>query len=138
MDKGSQNLQKKFASSIVRVKSRRASTLLSVTQKYVESGSTVWTDEFSSYKCLSSHGYVYYSVNHKENYVDTDTGNHTQGVEKAWVDAKQWYKSSRGSRALLQNHLTEAAWRKPRADDKKQKKLFNSFLNGLRECYGVW
>ena len=122
----------------VRVKNRKASTLLSVLQKYVKSGSTIWTDEFTSYKSLSSHGYVHHSVNHKENYVDPDTGTHTQGIGRAWVDAKQWYKSSRGSRALLQSHLSEAACSKLRADDKKQNKLFNYFLNDLRECYVVW
>ena len=61
----------------LRVKVRKANTLLLVIKKYVKVGSLIWTDEFSSYKSLSEHGYEHESVNHSEHYVDTKTDAHT-------------------------------------------------------------
>ncbi len=48
----------------VQVRDRTLSTLLQVIKKFVKAGSFIWTDEFSSYKCLTQHGYAYQSVNH--------------------------------------------------------------------------
>ena len=51
-------------------------------------------------------------------------GTHTQGIERAWIDAKALYKRSRGNRKLLQGHLDEAAWRKLIAISETEGDLF--------------
>ena len=48
----------------------------------------------SSMKC-SLEGYVHQKVNHSENFVDPQTGAHTQGMERAWLEAKDGYKRAR-------------------------------------------
>ena len=70
----------------VHVQDSKASTLLSVIKEYVESGSYIWTDEWTSYKVLQKHAYIHKSVNHNEHYVDPSTGAHTQGMkELGWT-----------------------------------------------------
>lgn len=120
-----------------RVRNRKKETLMSLITKYVAPGSVISTDEFTSYKALSSLGYVHQTVNHSKNYVDPETGAHTQGIERAWVDAKRWYKRAGGSRKFLQGHLDEAAWRKLRGIGNQNRTLLESFLIDLGNsfCY---
>ena len=56
------------------VEDRTAATLLDVIQRYVARGTTVYTDEFRSYRCLSRYGYDHHTVNHSANFVDPATG----------------------------------------------------------------
>ena len=81
----------------LRVKDRSAKTLIAALKTYVEPGSLIWTDERARYKKISENGCEHECVNHTENYVDRETGAHTQGVEMAWTDFKSWYKASRGT-----------------------------------------
>ena len=97
--------------------------------KYVQIGSHIWTDSFKSYSDYSIAGYVHQSLNHSENFVDPDTGAHTQGIERAWLDAKGWYKSYRGNKVYLQSHLDEAAYCSLRSPGTRNGTLFGAFLN---------
>lgn len=122
----------------IRIRNRKSTTLLSVIRKYVQEASLIWTDEFTSCKCLISHGHKHESVNHSKNYVDPITSAHTQGVERSWLESKEWYRASRGNKTLLQSHLHEAAWRKLRRSEKAAGTLFSTFLKGIGDCYRLW
>ena len=63
---------------------------------------------------------------------------HIQSVERSWLDAKLWYKSSRGNRTLLQSHLDECAWRKLRSPEKEAWTLLKAFLRDIHDCYRLW
>ena len=94
----------------IRVQNRSQETVKLVLNKYIQMGSHVWTDSFKSHNDCSMAGYVHQSVNHSQNFVDPDTGAHTQGIKRAWLDAKCWYKCFRGNKAYLQSHLKNAKW----------------------------
>ncbi len=121
----------------VRLQDRTQHTVKIVMNKYVEPGSLVWTDPFASYNKYSLDGYTHQKVNHSENFVDPETGVHTQGMERAWVDAKEWYKRARGNRKYLQSHVNEASRRKLRASDRDRGTLFAAFLNDLRDSFSI-
>ncbi len=78
----------------------------------MQDGSVIVTDKWGVYNRLEDNGCVYFIVNHSENYIDPETGYHTQGIEKAWVDAKAYTKRALGYTYLLQYHLDELSWRK--------------------------
>ncbi len=59
-------------------------------------------------------------MNHSKNYVDPDTKYHTQGIERAWCEAKAYTKSARGYSHLLQYHLDEMPWRNSVASGEKE------------------
>ena len=111
----------------IRVKNRTKEVLMKVIKKHVKQGSVIWTDEFASYKDLEKNGYIHQSVNHKKHYVDPITKGHTQGVERAWLDCKIWFKIARASRTLLQSHLYEASWRRLRSERSTNCTLFEAF-----------
>ena len=94
------------------ISNRSATTLIPIIKRYVAKESVIITDEWGAYNALSANGFTHFTVCHKDNYVDPDTGYHTQGIERAWVDAKYWIKRSRYPSHHLQAHLDEVAWRK--------------------------
>ena len=122
----------------IRVKNRTSEVLLSVIKKYLRVGSLIWTNEFKSYKCLSNHGYEHEMVNHSVNYVDPETGAHTQAVERCWVDGKSWYRDSNVNLTLLQSHQHETSRRKLRTPELNNGTLFQAFLVDIGNSYKIW
>ena len=123
--------QSKEHVQFIRVQNRTQETLKLVLNKYVQIGSYIWTDSFKSYNDYSIAGYVHQSVNHSENFLDPDTGAHTQGIEHSWLGAEVWYKRSRGNRVYLQSHLDEAAYNVLRPPETRSGTLFGAFLNDM-------
>ena len=78
--------QSKTKVRFVRVKDRKAETLLQVIQIYVKEDSIIWTDQWKGHNILSENGFTQSTVNYSLNYVDTITQVHTQSVERAWLE----------------------------------------------------
>ena len=91
----------------------------------MEEGSVVVSDEWAGYRRLNEYGYSHYNVFHKRNYVDHDTGFHTQAIERGWEDAKVYIKRARGSGPLFQSHLDELVWRNANDGIDHPEKLLN-------------
>ena len=65
-----------------RVLNRTRETLVTgLVQKFVKPGTTIISDKFSPYFNLNSIGYIPLMVNHSENFVDPDTGAHSNTIE---------------------------------------------------------
>ena len=73
---------------LVPVEARNAETLLQVIKDYIESGATIISGCWKAYQCLTSEGYKHLTVNHSINFVDPDTGAHTNTIERRWRDTK--------------------------------------------------
>jgi len=73
---------------MVAVPSRDTETLLAIIKEWIEPGTTIISDCWKAYNCLSSEGYRHLTVNHSLNFVDADTGAHTQNIESNWRAAK--------------------------------------------------
>lgn len=70
------------------VKNSNAATFLEQIKRYVEPDSVIHTDEWPRYSGLSYQGYIHQTVNRSKHFVDLVTGAHTQGIVRAWKDAK--------------------------------------------------
>ena len=119
----------------VRLKNRSSKTLLAVIKKYVAESGVIWTDQWKAYCVLSDNGFKHQTVKHSENYVDHNTGCHTQGVERSWAECKCCWRASRGNKKLLQSHLDEAAWRRLRSYEHSLGQLFDAFLHDTALVY---
>lgn len=97
------------------VDDRRADTLIPIICNWVESGSTIISDEWRAYSRLRDYGFEHNTVCHKNEFLNSD-GFHTQKIERAWVETKAYLKRARGGGALLQSHLDEISWRKYRSN----------------------
>lgn len=67
-----------------RVESRNSETLLAVLKKYVHKNATVITDCWKGYEGLHTHFRRHQTVNHSENFINPETGAHTQSIENQW------------------------------------------------------
>jgi len=86
------------------VPNARASTLIPLVEKYVESGSTISTDELRSYNTLNRRGYDHQSVSHSnEQWVNGI--HHTNSIEGFWSQIK---RSIRGTHVhVSKQHMSK-------------------------------
>ena len=71
------------------VQRRNKETLVPIIKKHVKRQSLVVSDEWRAYARLATEGYRHVRVNHSQNYVDPETGLHTQNLERAWQTYKK-------------------------------------------------
>ena len=60
---------------------RDKDTLLPIIRAHILPGTCVMSDMWKAYDCLKDEGYTHLTVNHSLNFVDPDTGAHTQRIE---------------------------------------------------------
>lgn len=118
----------------LRVRDRSSATLIPIIERYVEGGSWIVTDLWGGYNALGNHGFVHKTVNHSENYVDPETGYHTQGIERAWRTAKLYLRTEMGNRRLFQSHLDEAAWKMKHGSDHED--VLPTYIDDIKTFYG--
>ena len=100
---------------LVQVPDRSAKTLMIEIKKHIKKGTTIYSDSWRAYKTkeLEKAGFEHFKVNHKYNFVNPDSGVHTQTVERLWGSAKWRNKKQRGTkREFLESYLAEFMWRK--------------------------
>jgi len=73
---------------LVPVPDRRSETLLDIIKTWIRPGTTIMSDCWRAYDCLSSEGFVHATVNHSYNFVDPSTRAHTQNIERTWREVR--------------------------------------------------
>lgn len=75
------------------VKDRKMETLAEVITRKIAPGTIVLSDEWPAYRgvfrMLSGFDYVHRTVCHKDNWIDKETGTHTQNIEGFWSFIKR-------------------------------------------------
>lgn len=67
------------------VEDRSADTLLSCIERYIEKGTTIYSDCWKGYSKLRDHPkYEHLTVNHSLHFKDPVTEVHTNGIESSW------------------------------------------------------
>ena len=107
-------------------------TLLLILARCLQPGSEVYTHDWGAYRNLEQHlpNHVcrHCVVVHANNFVDPETGVHTQEAESAWANLKGPLKAWRGiSRNDLQAYLDDRMWRQWRDLDS----IIGNFLTGI-------
>lgn len=98
------------------VNSRDEATLLPIIEQVVIPGSIIHSDQWAAYNGISRlphpQPYQHLTVNHSVNFVDPQTGVHTNQVESMWARAKRRFKIMNGTyEHLIPSYLDEFMWR---------------------------
>ena len=78
------------------VENRSAETLIPIIQRICIPGTIIHADGWRAYQALPNFGYAFSSVNHSLNFVDPNTGVHTQHIESYWAKKKLRVKMMKG------------------------------------------
>lgn len=100
---------------LVPIERKDADTLLPIITEHILPETTIMSDSWAAYGGIERLGcfFRHLTVNHSVNFVDPDTGAHTQTIEGTWSHFKARHKEERGtSRALFGSYVTQFVWRK--------------------------
>ena len=110
-------------------------SIIPLITRHVEHGATIPSDGANVYKCLRNMNYTYDFVVHEREFVNPNTGTHTNYIENFWANLKMHLKSIRGSqREMLDGHVDEFIYRYNR---KHEGSMFNLLLNDIAHQYPV-
>ena len=80
-------------------------TLIPSIRKFIKKGSIIHSDCWKSYSCLEAGGHSHFTVNHSKEFVNTDTGVHTQTVDSTWHALKSSLPKSGSQKQLYDGHF---------------------------------
>jgi transposase-like protein len=113
------------------VESRAARVLLPIVHSVLRNGSIVHSDEWAAYRGLQESGFVHSTVNHKLNFINPQTGVHTQNAESFWGKIKYRVKIKKGIvGSELKSYCNEWMWR--------ENVGFGKFINLIELCKIYW
>ncbi|GFW00089.1 DDE_Tnp_IS1595 domain-containing protein [Trichonephila clavipes] len=82
--------------------------LLCVIKEWVLPGSTIVSDCWKAYKCLSDEGFKHLEVNHSVCFKDPDTGAHTNSIEGTWSAIKRFLRNHTShTEGMFDHYLAE-------------------------------
>jgi len=71
------------------VDDRSAQTLLLIIRRFIQPGTSIYSDQWPAYGQLRNMGYRHMTVNHSQNFVDPATGTCTNSIEAYWSRVKR-------------------------------------------------
>lgn len=113
------------------VENRTRDTLLSVIKENILPGTTIVSDCWKAYDCLSYEGFIHLTVNHSLTFKDPDTGAHTNTIEGTWGAIKRGFSGTRKADGLFDSYLAEYIWRKSSVSTEEKMKSFWSMVSEL-------
>jgi len=116
---------------LVPVPSRGSDVLLDVIKTWIRPGTTVISDCWKAYDCLSSEGFVHQSVNHSMNFVDPHSGAHTQNIERVWREVRGGIPRFGRSKKHMAGYLAEYLFKRKYSNYTQRIHAFYSVVGQL-------
>ena len=111
---------------------RDKDTLLPIIRAHIMPGTCVMSDIWKAYDCLKEEGYTHLTVNHSVNFVDLDTGTHTQRIENTWWGVKRSMPRTGTSKDPFESYIQDWLWRQHYGDDP-----FENIIKHIADLYEV-
>ena len=117
------------------VQKRDKETLIPLIVEHVNCGTTIITDCWKAYSDITKHDFTHLTVNHSYNFVDPNTGAHTQLIENTWWCIKRTLPATYTRNNNFYNFLVEYMWR--RHHFKHSKNLFQAFVQDCISMFNI-
>ena len=118
---------------MVTVNDRSADTLIPLIKKYILPGTKVISDCWKAYCSLEEEGFVHGTMNHSIEFVNSETGDHTQTIESTWRAVKRSLPRSGTVKSLYESYFAEFIFRRKYLEDSEDK--FFALLEQIRRVY---
>ena len=99
---------------------KTADTLLDIIREYIAPGTAIYSDGWRAYTGIAdipNCNYSHQVVNHSENFVDPETGTHTNTIEAKWGGLKRVIPKNARRAERLGPYLSSEMWRKKFQND---------------------
>ena len=114
------------------VQRRTKEDLQPLIQEHIRAGSVIHSDDWRAYRGIDQLGFTHRVVIHAHNFVDPNTGVHTNQIEGFWAHAKKTFKQMHGvPNEHIGAHLDEVMFRW----NEKDTDVFNFLLQHIAEYY---
>ncbi|XP_034951907.1 uncharacterized protein [Chelonus insularis] len=114
------------------VPNRTKETLLAIIKRKIRPNTTIMSDCWKAYDCLSDEGFKHLRVNHKHNFVDPDTGAYTQNIERTWRTARAHIPNYGRREKNMSGYIAELFFRSKIIDHRDR---LHEFFITLREFH---
>ena len=94
------------------VEGRSAETLIPIIRKFIKKRSIIHSDCWKTYSCLEAERYSHFTGNHSKEFVDSETGDHTQTIKSTWHALKSNIPKSGSQKQLYDRYFWEYVIRK--------------------------
>ena len=115
------------------VEDRKADTLVTIIKQHIKPGTTIISDCWKAYSSLNSEGFTHLTVNHSVNFVDPDSGAHTNTIESTWRALKKSLPRNGTQKTLYDSYFSQNCIRKLYLNDSADP--FTSFLDLISQVY---
>ena len=115
------------------VPDRTANTLIAIIKERVLPGTTIYSDCWKAYSSLNKEGFSHLTVNHSINFVDPETGTHTNTIESTWRALKKSLPKHGTTKGLYDTYFAQYCVRKQFLVDKEDP--FLEFLDLIKTVY---
>ena len=97
---------------LVSVEDRSADTLIPIIKKHVLPGTTIISDCWKAYSKLEEEGFQHQTVNHSKEFINKETGAHTNTIESTWRAVKTSLPKHGTVKSLYDTYFVEYIFRK--------------------------
>lgn len=112
---------------LVPVQERTAAALIGLITERIAPGTIIISDCWRSYNSLSEEGFTHLKVNHSINFVDPDSGAHTNSIERVWRDVRSKIPRYGTRKAHSVGYLAEFMFKRTFPDHRER--LHNFFTS---------
>jgi hypothetical protein len=114
---------------LVVVPDRSEETLLRFIQAHILPGSIIISDLWRGYRNINEKlSLMHLTVNHSRNFVDENTGAHTNTIEGSWCGIKRKIPIRNRTQSAIDLHLLEFIWRRI-----NENSLWEGFITALKD-----
>ena len=96
---------------LVSVEDRSADTLIPIIMKPVLLGTTIISDCWKAYSKLEEEGFQHQTVNHSKEFINKETGAHTNTIESTWRAVKTSLPKHGAVKSLYDTYFVEYIFR---------------------------